>query len=811
METLMQDVRYALRSLISSPVFALASVLSLAIGIGANTAIFSVIDTVLINPVPFKVPDRLVMVWESNTQQDAHNFPTSPLNFLAWKGQNRSFDEMEGFRFFPFNISGDGEPERVWGLRVSGGLFDLLGTTPALGRTFLPEEDQPGKGRVVVLSHSLWERRYSSDKGILGRGISLNNNSFTVIGVMPPDFQFPIKGMMPILSQTQVDLWVPLAFDANQAQNPSRSYGVIGRLKPGLSVKQASDDISTIAESMREQYPQFNKGWTISVVPLKDQIAGKIRPTLMLLFGAVGCVLLIACVNVANLLLARAAVRQKEIGIRMSIGANRGRLLRQLFTESLVLSLTAGTLGLILSVLCVRVILAVSPDVVPLTSELGVNGTLLAFSLVVSVVTGILFGVVPALETSKVDLNIALKDGGREGSGGIRRNRIGKVLVVSEVALASVLLIGAGLLIKSFDALQQVDTGFNPKNLLTMQLDLSAPKYNDQNTRTVFFKTLLERFRSIPGVVEAGATTTLPFSTGEEENGFFIEGRQMYPGQFFVAPFRIIDPDYFTVMGVPLHDGRFFTPQDDKDTTPIVMINDTMAKRYWPGESAIGKRIALTFEPNKWRSVVGVVGDVRGADLALDAKPEMYLVYTQLSLPFSCFVVRTAANPGSMVSAVKREVLSADSNQPVSNIKMMDQMISDSVSRPRLRKFLLEIFAGISIVLAAIGLYGLMSYSVGQRSREIGIRMAVGAQRQDVLYQILREGCRLAGLGMLLGLAMAFMLGKELASLLYGVSSGDPLTFVAVSALLAGVAVVSCFFPARRAANVDPIVALRQE
>jgi putative ABC transport system permease protein len=810
METLFQDFRYALRKLIKSPTFTIVTLLTLVLAIGANSAIFSLINAILLRPLPFNNPDRLMVLWATSQEGGKSEGFTSPLNFVDWQSSSQSFEEIEAFRYWAMNVTGDAQPERVWGARVSGGLFNMLGVNPKIGRAFVQEEDKPGKDNVVVISHGLWQRRFGSDPNVLERQIPLNGRSYNVIGVMDSDFQFPVKGLVPILTQTQAEFWIPLAFDNEQAANPGRVLVVVGRLKEGVSREQAQSEMGSIMSRLEQQYPVFNSGWGVRVTPLQEQIVGGVRPTLLLLSIAVGFVLLIACANVASLLLARGATRQKEIALRAALGATRTRLMRQLLTESVVLSLLGGLLGVVLSFWCVRALVAVSPDVVPITSEVKIDATVLGFGFLISLLTGLVFGLLPALETSRLNLNQLLKEGAKELMGSPHRIHLRSILVVSEVALASLLLIAAGLMIRSFLRLQQVDPGFNPEKILTMQLDLPLSKYRERKQRVAFYDAVLARLEALPGVEKAGAVSTLPLGGEEEENAFIIEGRPLPPsGQPPMVPSRAISPNYFQTMGIPVLQGRPFELRDNLDAPGAAIINQSMADRFWPGEDPLGKRISLGGS-STWRTIVGIVGDVRHADLSAQAKPEMYFPYLQMPLPFMVMVVRTTIDPANMIGTVRTQTLEVDKDQPVSNIKTMDQLISASVSRPRLRTLLIGLFAAVAMVLAMIGVYGLLSYSVTQRSREIGIRMALGAQRSDVLKQIMKQGITLALVGIVIGAVLALVLTRVLGSMLYGISTTDPFTFALVSMALACVAMIATYIPARRATTVDPMVALRE-
>ena len=815
MDTLFQDLRYAFRMLLKRPGFTAVAVLALALGIGANSAIFSVVNGVVLRALPYKDPESLMMVWSLlQAPAGSQEFPVSAADFTDWRDQNQVFEQIAAFHSQPFNITGAGEPEFLGGVRASANLFSLLGIEAKLGRTFLPEEDQPGAGHVVVISHGLWERRFGSDPNIIGQKLTLNDEPYTVVGVMPPGFQFPRKGEMPAGYQfpRQADLYTPLAWTPNQIGNRGREFlAVIARLKPGVTVAQASADMDGIAERLKQQYPQFNTNKEVVIVPLHQQVVSNVRTALLVLLGAVGFVLLIACANVANLLLARAASRQKEIAIRTALGASRSRVIRQLLTESMLLSLTGGTLGLLLSMWGVDLLTAISPANLPRVDTISVDVRVFAFTLAVSLLTGIIFGLVPAIQASKPDVNEALKEGGRASSVG--HNRFRSVLVVSEVALSLVLLIGAGLMIRSFVHLLNSSPGLKPENVLTLDVGLPRTKYTGPQ-QAAFFQQVIERLKSLPGVQSAGAVYPLPLSGAEEGMGFGIEGRAaLAPGEVYSAGPRWVSPDYFNVMGISLLRGRELTDRDGSDSPRVVVINEAMAARYFPDEDPIGKRVAfdqVNKAPN-WREIVGVIGDVKHLALDSDPKPEMYFPFAQFPSFFMTLVMRTSGDPLNLVAAARSEVLAVKNDQPISNVHTMEELLSNSIAQRRFNMLLLSIFAGVALLLAAVGIYGVMSYSVAQRTHELGVRMALGAQTSHVLALVVKQGMTLALAGVGIGLAAAFALTRILASLLYGVSATDPLTFSVIALLLASVAFVACYLPARRATKVDPMVALRYE
>ncbi|HVG22311.1 MAG TPA: ABC transporter permease [Blastocatellia bacterium] len=814
METLLQDLRYGIRMLAKKPAFTAVAVLALALGIGANTAIFSVVNTVLLKPLPFKDPDQLMMVWEDNTKLGFPKDTPAPANFVDWKDQNQVFDGMAAIATQTFNLTGVGEPEKLEGLRVSANFFPLLGVEPSLGRSFLPEEDLPQGERVVIISHGLWQRRFGSDASIIGRPLTLNGQSYTVVGVLSKDFRFPD----PFQSATEESaIWVPLAFSSEEASNRGGHYlFVYARTKPGVTQKQAQADMDTIAARLQQQYPDTNKSVGAVVTSLHEQVVGDIRPALLILLGAVCFVLLIACANVANLLLARAAARQKETAIRTALGASRPRLVGQFLTESLLLAGLGGIVGLLLAAIGMRVLVALMPATLSQAKDVNIDAKVLGFTLLVSLLTGVIFGLAPALQASRPDLNESLKEGGK-GTAGVARARLRGLLVISEVALALVLLIGAGLLINSFLRLRSVDAGFNAANLLTMKVVLPRLKYPDPVKRTAFYDEMLRRIQSLPGVQSAGVITNLPLTFRGNNAGVTIEGRpEPAPDERPIVITRAISPDYFRTMNIPLLKGREFSPHDTPDAVGVVVIGETTARQFWPGEDAIGKRIKLgpfnSDEP--WLSVVGVAKDVRQFELDIDPKPQVYFPYSQMTYTFLAprdLVVRTAGDPLSLASAVRGEVWAVDKDQPVSNISTMEQILSNSVARQRFNMLLLAIFAGVALLLAAVGIYGVISYSVTQRTHEIGIRMALGATSSDVLKLVVWQGLKLVSVGVVIGLSSAFVLTRLMQSLLFGVSATDPVTFASISAALVAVAMLASYIPARKATKVDPMVALRYE
>lgn len=814
MESLLRDMRYGFRMLAKKPSFTAVAVLALTLGIGANSAIFSVVNTVLLKPLPFKDPDRLMMVWEDNTKLGFPKDTPAPANFADWRDQNGVFESMAAIATQTFNLTGVGEPEKLEGQRVSASFFPLLGVEPSLGRLFTDEEDQPGAGRVVIMSHGLWQRRFGSDPDIIGKPLTLNGQAYTVVGVLAKNFQFPDPFQF---SAEENALWVPLAFSSEEASNRGGHYLLVyARAKPGVTVKQAQADMDTIAARLQQQYPETNMSLGAVVISLHEQIVGDVRPALLILLGAVGFVLLIACANVANLLLARAAARQKETAIRTALGATRSRLVGQFLTESLLLAALGGGGGLLLAFFGMKLLVALMPANLSQAKGINIDAKVLGFTLLISLLTGVVFGLVPALQASRPDLNESLKEGGK-GTAGVARSGVRSLLVVVEVVMALVLLICAGLLINSFLRLRNVNPGFNADNLLTMKVVLPRSKYPDAPRRTAFYNELLQRVESLPGVQSAGIITNLPLTFKGNNMGITIEGRpEPPPDERPIVISRAVNSDYFRTMNIPLLKGRQFSPQDTPDTPGVVIVSEATVRQFWPGEDAIGKRIKLgaldSDEP--WLSVAGIVGDVRQFEMDIAPKPQVYFPYTQMPYTFLAprdLVVRTNVDPLSLAAAVRNEVWAVDKDQPVSNISTMEEILSTSVSRQRFSTLLLAIFATVALVLAAVGIYGVINYSVTQRTHEIGIRMALGASSRDMLKLVAWQGFKLVSIGVSIGLVLAFILTRLMQSLLFGVSATDPVTFAALSAVLVTVAMLASYIPARRATKVDPMVALRYE
>jgi putative ABC transport system permease protein len=810
MKTLSKDLRYGIRMLAQKPGFTVAAVLALALGIGANSAIFSVVNAVLLRSLPYKEPGQLLMVQSTKRQDTRRAGSASYLDFADWKGQNQVFDDMAAFRSKGYTLTGIGEPERITGARVSASFFPLLGVETSLGRAFLPEEDMSKGERVVVISQGLWQRRFGSDPNIIGRALTLDSQSYTVVGVLPAGFSFPID-------IENADMWSPLALDGELLEQRGAHFlRVIARLKPGVSLQSAQTEITAIASRLEQQYPEDNTDRVVTLYSLHEQLVGSIRPALLVLLAAVGAVLLIACSNVANLLLARAAARQKEIAIRMALGATRGRIIRQLITESLILAFLGGGAGLLLALWGVESLIALSPANLPRLSGVGVDGWVLTFTLLISIFTGIIFGLAPALKASKPDLNDALKEGGRGSTEGFSGRRMRDLLVVVEMALALILLISAGLLIRSFLRLQQVNAGFDPSNVLTMQVELPSSRYKESVQVSTFFEQTLERIAALPGVESAGGINVLPLSGNNMRTSFTILNRPAPPpGQEPLAEARAVTPGYFRTLRIPLLRGEEFTGNYAKGSPGRIIINDSMARRFWPDEDPIGQRVSIGISvdednPAVWE-IIGIVGDVRHASLDIEPAPEMYVPHSQQSWPFLTLVVRTSSDAMAMAGPVRDQVLAVDKDQPVSSIQTLESRVSASVAQPRFYLLLLSLFAALALILAAVGVYGVLSYLVTQRIHEIGIRLALGASPFDVIKLVVGHGMMLAVIGVVTGLICAFILTRLMSSMLYGVSATDPMTFAALSLLLLAVALLASYIPARKATKVDPMIALRYE
>lgn len=812
METLWQDFRYGFRMLARNPGFTAIAVVSLALGIGANTAIFSVVNAVLLKGLAFHEPDRLVMVWEDLSFAGFPRNTPAPANYADWKARNDVFDDMAAIDERSFNLTGDGEPERIVVHGATGTFFILLGVEPVLGRTILPDDDKPEANKVVVLSHKLWQQRYGGEADILGRELLLSGEKHTVIGVMPARFQF---------LGSYIKAWVPMAFTARQLTRRGSHYlEVVARMKPGVSFDQANAEIQAIQRQIAQDHPDEAGRVAAFALPLRDQLTGDIRRPLLVLLAAVGFVLLIACANIANLLLSRAASRRREIAVRAALGATRMRIVRQLITEGIVLSIAGAIVGVLLALLSFTFLSRLIPDTLAASTNLSLDLKVLAYTLSVSLATSVMFGLAPALQGSKLDLNQALKQGGGRSGLSAGGNRLRGALVVAEVALALVLLVGAGLLIQTFLKLRDPYSAMRPESVLVLRTQLPANKYPDQPHRVEFYRGVLERVASLPGVTSAGYTTTVPLEWKGGTSGFYPEGLTLDQaragGLSYDANHRQVSADYLKTMGIPVMQGRSFDEGDNELSIPVAIVNETMAREYWPGE-AIGKRFKLGAPEDAipWTTIVGVAGDVRQMGVDEPVKAEMYLPHRQIKeqqwFAPRDLVLRTAVNPVSLVAAVRNQIHEIDPDQPISNIRTMDEVLGDETAQRRLGMTLLAVFAALALLLAALGIYGVLAYFVVQHTQEIGVRLALGAPRYDILALVLKKGLTLALLGVGIGLGAAFALTSLMASLLFGMSATDPRTFGLVGLLLLSVALLACYLPARRATNVDPMIALRYE
>ena len=814
METLIQDIRFAVRLLIKNRTFSAVVVLTLAVGIGANTAIFSLVNAVLLRQLSYKNPDQLVWIWSNRTDRDKSVF--SLPDFMDYRDQNRTLEQISGFATWSANLVNVGEPERVFGVRSSANIFQTLGVDAVIGRTLLNEDDNPSSPRVVVLSHGFWNRRFGMRSDVLGNQLNLNDENYTVVGVLPPGFSFP--GM-------DADIVVPLVPDADPLRKERGSISflnVIGRLKPGVTHQQAETDLNGIASQLQQMYPVTNaskKG--AKLVPLHEELVGNFRLAFLVLSAAVGLVLLIACANLANLVLAKASTRYKEMAIRLALGATRGRLVKQLLTENILLALLGGALGLALTQPAMRSIIALSPASLPRAGEIGIDARVLLFTLLISMLSGVLFGLMPTLNISKESFGEELKGSGRGSVDAGRRNSVRNLLILSEVALSLLLLISAGLLAKSFLRLQSVSPGFDIKNLLVMRLSLPKAQYSNPETVTTFYEQLSSRIGNLPGVQSVSATSVLPLSGSNTRINFSILGRPpLSLSEQPVTQYRMTGPDYFRTMNIPVRSGRDFSTRDTLHTQPVAIINDSFARRYWPDDNAIGAHIKIDDNNQAPREVeiIGIVGDVRHTGLHADPAPEIYVPISQIpeenvSLLTNNmnWVVRTSAEPLTQAGAIRREIQSVNGNVPTSNTRSMEQFVASSLAANRFNLFLIGIFAIGALILAGTGIYAVISYSVAQRTHELGIRRALGAQQLDVLKLVVGGSLKIVLLGVALGLVSALIFTRVLSNLLYGISVIDPSTFVSMSLLLIIIALFASFIPARRAAKVDPIIALRSE
>ena len=811
-ESLLQDLKYSARGLAKQRTFTLVAVITLALGIGANTAIFSVVNELLLRPLPYRDPERLVMVWEKTPKGEGGGV-TSRANFKGWQTQADLFESIAAFSDQRGNLTGGGEPEEITVQLATPTLFQILGVDPLIGRTLTTEDARPG-APVAVMSYGLWQRRYGGNPQILNQPIELNGTAVTVVGVMPPGFQWHV--LTKSGTGRPAELWAVLPMPAGEPAQRGRFLSVVARLKAGVSVAQADSQMKTIAARLAQDAPQFNNGWSADVVALRDQFVGNVRLALWIMLGAVGLVLLIACANVANLLLSRAAAREKEFAVRAALGAGRFRIVRQLLTESLLLAVLGSLLGLAFAWWGIKALVAISPREFVNLQNVGINLTVLAWTMGISVLTGIVFGLAPALEASRINLNDSLKEGKGTDGQRHRSRRIRSGLVITEVALAIILLASAGLLIKSFIRLREIDTGFNVENTLTMVVRLPETKYREDQQVVTFFQQLTERVQSLPGARSVGLVNYLPLYGGfGARTAFTIEGKpKPEPGHELdlTTDVRAVDAGYFQTMGIPLLRGRNFSQIETSEAKHVVLISESLARKYFPGEDPIGKRVEVPFfeKPNP-TEIIGVVGDVRYENLIEQAQPTTYFAHAELTYPFMTLVIRTDGDPLSLAPAARGVVHELDPTQPVSDVRSMSQVMAVTTARARFNTVLLTIFAGLATILAAVGIFGVMSYSLSLRTREIGLRMALGAQQRQVQMLMLRQGLVLTLLGTAIGVVGALSLRRLISSLLFGVDPADPLTFTIIVLLLIVVSLIACYLPARRATRIDPLTALRSE
>jgi len=809
LESALRDLRFAIRSLRKSPGFTAVTVATLALGIGANTAIFTIVHAVMLAPLPFHDPDRVVVVWETNVQRPGRSNVIGPANFLRWRGRATAFQSMSAFYDFRTSLTGSGEPEELVAQAVTPDFFATLGVTPLLGRVFAPDEGPDGRDSVAILSHALWQRRFGGDRTIVGRSIVLNRRPFTVIGVMPAGVGLFLK--TGSLVGKPPELWEPFAFLPEQAQPQGRYMSAIARLRPDVSLEKAQAQMTAIASSLTAEWPQFDTGWGIRLVPIHDELAGEMRPVLLVLFGAVGFVLLIACANVASLLLARGTTRVREIAIRTALGASRARVLSQLMTENLLLALCGGACGILLARWGVALLLALSPASLTGLGRVHLSGPVLGFTALVSILTAGLCGLAPALAGSRPEVQESLKEGTRQGTSGVRARRLRKAFVVSEVALAVVLLVGAGLMLKSLRTLRRVDPGFQRRGILTARVNLPSARYKEDPEVMRFFEQAVERIGALPGVRAAGAVSFLPFAGLAAATDLVIQGEPVPPhGQEPVTEVRVCDNGYFRVMGIPLRRGRMFTDLEQRRSGDVVIVSDAFARRYFAGTEALGRRISVAMaDTNPFMEIVGIVADIKDADLSTEARPMTYYPVPQLVYNAMTLTVRTDGDALALAPMLQRAIRSIDKDQPLSDVRTMDQWVAASIAKERFSSGLLVLFAGLALLLAAIGIYGVMSYAVGQRAAEFGIRAALGADAGDIRALILGDGARIAVLGLAIGTPLALLLSQALTKFLYQTRGADPLTFAAVVVVLAGVALLASYLPARRAARMAPLEALR--
>jgi len=811
MDDILQDIRYAIRLCLRTPGFTAIAVIALALGIGANTAIFTIVNAVLLEPLPFRDPGRLVVLWETNVRRPGRPNVLAPANFIRWQERTTAFERMAPFYDYRVNLTGSGAPEEIVGMDVTPDFFPTLGIAPVLGRAFTADEGPEGHDAVVVLSHGLWQRRFAGDPAIVGQTLQINGRAITVVGVMPPDMRLFLRKNS--LAGKAAEMWMPFAFTEAHRNPRGRYMSAIARLKPGVALTEAQAQMDTIAAGLATEFPQFDTGWGALLVPMHRELSGDLRPALLVLTGAVGFVLLIACANVANLLLARGATRQREIAIRTALGAGRVRIIRQLLTESLVLCLLGGGLGLLVAQWGLALLLAISPVSLADLGPVHLSYTVLGFTAAVSLATAIVCGFAPAFEGARGNVQEALKDGARQIGAGLRQRRIRQAFVVGEIALAVVLLVGAGLMIRSFGMLRGVNPGFDARNVLTARVTVPARRYDTDAKRIDFFANLTARLSAIPGVESAGAVSYLPLAGPGAGTGFTIVGQPApLPGQGPTTDVSVCDNGYFRALKIPLLKGRIFSEREMREKSNVVVVNEALARRYFPNVDPIGKSLVIAMNlPNVPTEIIGVVANLRFSDLTAEARPMTFWPHPQLAYSAMTLTLRTTADPAGFAPLVEREVRALDKDQPIADVRTMDQWVARTLSQAKFSSTLLTTFAGLALVLAAIGIYGVMSYSVTQRTSEIGIRLALGAETSDILRMIVGNAVRLAAIGLTIGVALALALSRTLASLLYETTGTDPLTFAAVIGVLGAAAIAASYFPARRASRIPPVEALRAQ
>ncbi|HZS47623.1 MAG TPA: ABC transporter permease [Blastocatellia bacterium] len=808
LESFWKDIRFCAHLMIKKPGFSVAALMILALGIGLNGAIFSVVNSVLLRPLPYREPERLVQIWETIPKLGNHKEVVAPGNFIEWQTRSKSFQEMAAFNIWLPSLTGSGDPEELYGATVMTNFFSVLGVNPQMGRPFNDADVKPNTTRPVIISSSLWTRRFGRDPKIIGKPITLDGLAREVVGVMPPGFRHP-----ELLLHKEVEIWIPIPMNPANASKGNHYMRTIARLMPGVTVEQARAEMATISQQLAEAFPDTNKDRGANVIPLHEQVTGNVRPALMILQGSVAFLLLIVCSNIAILFLSYSKAREHEVAIRSALGASAGRLVRQLFTESFMLAAIGGTLGVLLAYYAIKAFVVLAPREFPRLSEIGMDKYAIGLSVLVSLGTGLLFGLAPALQVRKAALTNSLGTG-RQSAGGAS-GKLRNILVVAEMALTMILLTGAGLLIKNFIGIESIDPGFNPQNVLTMQISASRSRSSDTQKQTALYDEILSRVQAMPGVESAGTTLSLPIvGLNDLSIRFSVPGLvPQTPDYQAEAQYRTISPDYFKAMQIPLKSGRFFNRSDSAETPKVIIVNESMAKRYWPNEDPVGKHISTgAFGSDNSMTIVGVVGDVKHSGLQDDVEKETYVPYTQGQyFGGMAMVVRTKVKPSSLASAITKEIWSIDKDTLVSDVEPMDYVISDSIARPRFNSLVLAIFAAVALILSAIGIYGVISYSVSQRTSEIGIRMALGAKSGDVLKFIMKNGVILSAIGIGIGLGGALGLTQFLSSLLFKMSATDPITFLMVPLVLLVIVMLAIYIPARRATRVDPMIALRQD